>query len=100
MICFLKQLSDGLCCQLASCPPILFSLPFRCAVGSDWWYYGDSCQFKGSVRDKTTLALASSLSVLGVMVVVTVVSVVCLKKKYKQRNDHTIRAEVLNSHKM
>lgn len=58
----------------------------RCVVGDDWWYYGDSCQYKGSVMDKTTLALASSLSVLGAMLVITVVSVVCVKKKYKKRS--------------
>ncbi|XP_039999620.1 meprin A subunit beta [Xiphias gladius] len=58
----------------------------RCVVGDDWWYYGDSCQYKGSVMDKTTVALASSLSVLGVMLVVTAVSVICVKKKYKQRS--------------
>ncbi|XP_037537586.1 meprin A subunit beta [Nematolebias whitei] len=57
----------------------------RCAVGNDWWYYGNSCQHKGSLQDKTTLALASSLSVLGVMLVITVVSVICVKKKFKKR---------------
>ncbi|XP_058487037.1 meprin A subunit beta [Solea solea] len=59
----------------------------RCAVGDDWWYYGDGCQYKGSLMDKTTLALATSLSVLGVMMVVTIVSVLCVKKKYKKRSD-------------
>ncbi|KAM6920480.1 meprin A subunit beta [Lycodopsis pacificus] len=58
----------------------------RCVVGDDWWYYGNSCQYKGSTMDKTTLALASSLSVLGVMLVITIVSVICLKKKYKKRS--------------
>lgn len=55
-------------------------------MGDDWWYYGDSCQHKGSLKDKTTVALASSLSVLAAMLVVTVVSVVCVKKKYKKRS--------------
>lgn len=66
---------------------ILSFLISRCVVGDDWWYYGNSCQHKGSTSDKTTLALASSLSVLGVMLVVTAVSVICLKKKYKKRSD-------------
>ncbi|XP_069548036.1 meprin A subunit beta [Brachyistius frenatus] len=61
----------------------------RCVVGDDWWYYGDSCQSKGSAKDKTNLALAASLSVLGVMLVITVVSVICVKKKYKKHNDET-----------
>lgn len=55
-------------------------------MGDDWWFYGNSCQYKGSTMDKTTLALASSLSVLGAMLVITVVSVICMKKKYKRRS--------------
>lgn len=58
----------------------------RCAVGDDWWYYGNSCQYKGTQSEKTTLALASSLGVLGAMLVITVVSVVCVKKKYQKRS--------------
>lgn len=65
--------------------PLTLILLSRCAVGHDWWYYGDTCQFKGSDMDKTTIALAASLSVFGVMLVITVVSVVCVKKKYKNR---------------
>ncbi|XP_038159668.1 meprin A subunit beta isoform X2 [Cyprinodon tularosa] len=57
----------------------------RCVVGNDWWYYGPNCQYKGSTKDKTTLALASSLSVLAAMLVITVVSILCVKKKYKKR---------------
>ncbi|XP_077471644.1 meprin A subunit beta [Stigmatopora argus] len=56
----------------------------RCAVGDDWWFYGDSCQHKGSTSENSTLALASSLSVLAVMLVVTITTAVCLKKKYKK----------------
>uniref|UniRef100_A0A3Q2PJU2 Metalloendopeptidase n=1 Tax=Fundulus heteroclitus TaxID=8078 RepID=A0A3Q2PJU2_FUNHE len=61
----------------------------RCEVGDDWWYYGDSCQHRGSTQDKTTLALASSLSVLGAMLLITVVSVLCIKNKYKKRVANT-----------
>nr|XP_057925192.1 meprin A subunit beta [Doryrhamphus excisus] len=57
-----------------------------CAVGADWWFYGDSCEHKGSLKDNSVLALASSLSVLAAMLVVTVVTAVCLKKKYKKRS--------------
>ncbi|TNN62556.1 Meprin A subunit beta [Liparis tanakae] len=57
-----------------------------CEVGDDWWYYGSSCQYRGSTSDSTTLALASSLSVLGAMLLVTGLSVYCLKKKYKKRS--------------
>ncbi|XP_056248434.1 meprin A subunit beta-like isoform X1 [Seriola aureovittata] len=74
----------------------------RCAVGDDWWYYGDKCQYKGSVMDKTNLALASSLSVLGVMLVVTLVSVICVKKKYKKHSDgnSVVMAKIYNTEKM
>ncbi|XP_076601186.1 meprin A subunit beta [Chaetodon auriga] len=66
----------------------------RCAVGDDWWYYGDSCQHKGSIDDKTILAVASSLSVLAAMIVILIVSVICVRKKYKKRkvdNDIVMR---------
>ncbi|XP_029380877.1 meprin A subunit beta-like [Echeneis naucrates] len=68
----------------------------RCEVGDDWWYYGNKCQYRGSTNDKTNLALASSLSVLGVMLVVTVVSVICVKKKYKKSrsNDDIVMGNV------
>lgn len=64
-------------------------------VGDDWWYYGDSCQYKGSNKDKTNLALASSLSVLAAMLVITVVSVLCVKRKYKKRAKDN-QAEMVN----
>ncbi|XP_072296588.1 meprin A subunit beta [Eucyclogobius newberryi] len=67
----------------------------RCAVGNDWWYYGDSCQYKGTQQEKTTLALAASLGVLGAMLVITVVSLVCVKKKYKkQRGDDVVMSNM------
>lgn len=79
--------------------PLVSILVPRCDVGDDWWYYGDRCQHRGSNSDKTTLALASSLSVLAVMLVVTVVSVICVKKKYKKRtNNNNNDAVILNSH--
>uniref|UniRef100_A0A3P8S3R6 Metalloendopeptidase n=1 Tax=Amphiprion percula TaxID=161767 RepID=A0A3P8S3R6_AMPPE len=58
----------------------------RCMVGEDYWYYGDRCQYVGTLWDKTVLALASSLSVLGVMVVITIVSVCCVRMRYKKRS--------------
>lgn len=61
----------------------------RCAVGDDWWYYGDRCQFKSSNQDSVVTAAVSSVVVFVVMVVVTVVSVLCLKKKYEKRMSDT-----------
>lgn len=63
--------------------------PDRCVVGDDWWYYGDRCQSRGSISDKTTLALATSLSVLGAMLVITVISVICVKRKYRKKSKST-----------
>lgn len=70
-------------------------------VGDDWWYYGDSCQYKGSNKDKTNLALASSLSVLAAMLVITVISVLCVKRKYKKRgnDNHAEMVTVRSSNK-
>ncbi|KAM4557407.1 meprin A subunit beta-like [Fundulus diaphanus] len=82
--CLDKQCQNGGVCVVdqgkSSC---------RCEVGDDWWYYGDSCQHRGSTQEKTTLALASSLSVLGAMLLITVVSVLCVKNKYKKRVANT-----------
>uniref|UniRef100_A0A3Q2QSP3 Metalloendopeptidase n=1 Tax=Fundulus heteroclitus TaxID=8078 RepID=A0A3Q2QSP3_FUNHE len=50
---------------------------------------GGDAIFLGSTQDKTTLALASSLSVLGAMLLITVVSVLCIKNKYKKRVANT-----------
>lgn len=61
-------------------------VPRRCVVGDDWWYYGDRCQHEGSTTDKNITALAASLSVLAAMLIVTVVSVICVKRKYKKRS--------------
>lgn len=58
----------------------------RCAVGDDWWYWGDRCQHRGSSKDELTTALAASLSVLAAMLVVTAVSVVCVRRKYRKRS--------------
>uniref|UniRef100_A0A4W4HS80 Metalloendopeptidase n=1 Tax=Electrophorus electricus TaxID=8005 RepID=A0A4W4HS80_ELEEL len=54
----------------------------RCAVGADWWHYGDRCQFKSSTQDNVVTAAVASVVVFASMLVVTVVTVVCLKKKY------------------
>ncbi|XP_076828981.1 meprin A subunit beta, partial [Brachyhypopomus gauderio] len=61
----------------------------RCAVGDDWWHYGDRCQFKSSTQDNVITATVSSVVVFASMLVVTVVTVVCLKKKYSRKAKET-----------
>ncbi|MBN3303311.1 MEP1B protein, partial [Amia calva] len=57
----------------------------RCAVGDDWWYTGDKCQSRGRSQDAVTTAVASSMSVFAAMLIITAVSVFCLKKKYNKQ---------------
>ncbi|KAL0966179.1 hypothetical protein UPYG_G00291960 [Umbra pygmaea] len=54
-----------------------------CAVGADWWYYGEHCQYRGTTQDSINTALIASFSVLGAMLAVTAISVVFVKRKYK-----------------
>ncbi|XP_027147532.1 meprin A subunit beta [Larimichthys crocea] len=99
-------LNDGICVVdegKAACRCVLFdktadvTLLKGCDVGDDWWYYGDSCQHRGSTQDKTNLALATSLSVLGVMLVITAISVICVKKKYMKRGNDDLVMSNMNA---
>ena len=51
---------------------VLFLSLSRCAVGDDWWYYWETCQYPGFTQDTVTTALIASFSVLVVTVVVCV----------------------------
>ncbi|XP_077099380.1 meprin A subunit beta [Siphateles boraxobius] len=53
----------------------------RCAVGDDWWHYGDRCQFKSSAQNNIITAVLASVVVFAVMLIVTIVSVACVKKR-------------------
>ncbi|XP_067308263.1 meprin A subunit beta [Pseudorasbora parva] len=64
-VCVLNDAGEALC---------------RCAVGDDWWHYGDRCQFKSSAQNNILTAALASVGVFVVMLIVTVVSVVCVKK--------------------
>ncbi|XP_062386374.1 meprin A subunit beta-like [Sardina pilchardus] len=57
----------------------------RCASGGDWWYYGDRCERRGSSQDEMLTAVYAGVGVLAGMLIVTVVSVVCVKKSYKKK---------------
>ncbi len=64
--------------------PYLFSLLSRCMVGDDWWYYGDRCQYRDTTQNKIIVAVVPCVCALAVMLVITAVSVTCVKKKYKR----------------
>ncbi|KAM4704972.1 meprin A subunit beta-like [Rhinophrynus dorsalis] len=57
----------------------------RCKVSKDWWYVGERCQKKVSSQDTLVIAVSSSVTIFVVMLVVTLVSVYCLKKKHKKK---------------
>lgn len=57
----------------------------RCPVGEDWWYIGEKCETKETRQDTVTIAVASSLSIFAVMLIITVVTACCIKKKYTKK---------------
>ncbi|NXV10837.1 MEP1B protein, partial [Cepphus grylle] len=56
----------------------------RCPVGDNWWYMGAKCERKGSTQENTVIAVSSTISVFVVMLIVTITTAVCLKKKYSK----------------
>uniref|UniRef100_F7BDF7 Meprin A subunit n=1 Tax=Monodelphis domestica TaxID=13616 RepID=F7BDF7_MONDO len=69
----------------------------RCPSGKDWWYSGEKCETKGSTKDTIVIAVSSTAAVFAVMLIVTLVSVYCVKKKYSRRsNDSTLSVTVEN----
>ncbi|XP_072008112.1 meprin A subunit beta-like isoform X2 [Engystomops pustulosus] len=57
----------------------------RCKVTKDWWYVGEKCETKVSSQDTVVIAVSSSVTIFVVMLIVTLVSVYCLKKKNKAK---------------
>ncbi|NXU90989.1 MEP1B protein, partial [Xiphorhynchus elegans] len=60
----------------------------RCPAGDDWWYMGPKCERKGSTRENTVIAVSSTITVFVVMLIVTITTALCLKKKYRQRKEN------------
>ncbi|XP_031802337.1 meprin A subunit beta isoform X2 [Sarcophilus harrisii] len=70
----------------------------RCQSGKEWWYSGDRCETKGSTRDTIVIAVSSTVAVFAAMLIVTLVSVYCVKKKYsKGRNTNTSNITLENN---
>lgn len=60
----------------------------RCPAGDNWWYVGERCERKGSTEENIVIAVSSTLAVFVVMLIVTITTAVCLKKKYKQGKEN------------
>ncbi|KAM7071292.1 meprin A subunit beta [Acridotheres tristis] len=60
----------------------------RCPAGDNWWYMGQKCERKGTTRENIVIAVSSTLTVFVVMLIVTITTAVCLKKKYKQGKEN------------
>ncbi|XP_037364174.2 meprin A subunit beta [Talpa occidentalis] len=61
----------------------------RCASGPDWWYMGEKCEKRGSTHDTIVIAVSSTVTVFAVMLIITLVSVYCVKKKYSKERSST-----------
>ncbi|XP_010005196.1 PREDICTED: meprin A subunit beta [Chaetura pelagica] len=86
--------NDGVCIIINRAPVC------RCPAGEDWWYMGEKCERKGSTRENTVIAVSSTIAVFVVMLIVTITTAVCLKKKYShgQKNRETLSLEEYRSH--
>ncbi|XP_063006330.1 meprin A subunit beta [Melospiza melodia melodia] len=74
--------NDGVCVIVNRAPVC------RCPAGDNWWYMGEKCERKGSTHENTVIAVSSTITVFVVMLIVTITTAVCLKKKYKQGKDN------------
>ncbi|XP_007521024.1 meprin A subunit beta [Erinaceus europaeus] len=69
----------------------------RCPSGKDWWYIGEKCEKRGSTRDIIIIATSSTVAVFAVMLIVTLVSVYCTKKKYNKETSSNSTDTVLEN---
>ncbi|NXI22356.1 MEP1B protein, partial [Sterrhoptilus dennistouni] len=74
--------NDGVCVMVNRAPVC------RCPAGDGWWYMGEKCERKGSTQENTVIAVSSTITVFVVMLIVTITTAVCLKKKYKQGKEN------------
>ncbi|NXE89887.1 MEP1B protein, partial [Menura novaehollandiae] len=74
--------NDGVCVMVDRAPVC------RCPAGDNWWYMGEKCERKGSARENTVIVVSSTIAVFVVMLIVTITTAVCLKKKHKQAREN------------
>ncbi|NXA11596.1 MEP1B protein, partial [Sapayoa aenigma] len=70
--------NDGVCVVVNRAPVC------RCPAGDNWWYTGEKCERKGSTRENTIITVSSTMAVFVVMLIITITTAVCLKKKHRQ----------------
>ncbi|XP_019507608.1 PREDICTED: meprin A subunit beta [Hipposideros armiger] len=68
-----------------------------CPSGDDWWYMGERCEKKGSTRDTIVIATSSTVAVFAVMLIVTLVSVYCTRKRYRKKISSNTAAMALEN---
>ncbi|KAL6090544.1 hypothetical protein STEG23_024330, partial [Scotinomys teguina] len=57
----------------------------KCPAGEDWWYTGKRCEKRGSTHDTVVIAVSSTVAVFAVMLIITLVSVYCTRRKYLKK---------------
>uniref|UniRef100_A0A8C8BF22 Meprin A subunit n=1 Tax=Otus sunia TaxID=257818 RepID=A0A8C8BF22_9STRI len=72
--------NDGVCVIVDRAPV--------CPAGDSWWYMGEKCERKGSTEENTIIAVSSTIAVFVVMLIVTITTAVCLKKKYSRGKEN------------
>ncbi|XP_078007911.1 meprin A subunit beta [Phascolarctos cinereus] len=70
----------------------------RCQSGKDWWYFGEKCENKGSTNDTIIVTVSSAAAVFVAMLIVTLVSVYCVKKKYSSRSNANASKKTFKNH--
>ncbi|XP_063133194.1 meprin A subunit beta isoform X2 [Rattus norvegicus] len=57
----------------------------KCPAGEDWWYMGKRCEKRGSTKDTIVIAVSSTVTVFAVMLIITLISVYCTRRKYRKK---------------
>ncbi|XP_007645343.1 meprin A subunit beta [Cricetulus griseus] len=71
----------------------------KCPAGEDWWYMGKRCEKRGSTQDTIVIAVASTVTVFAVMLIITLVSVYCTRRKYRKKtSSNTAALSLENQH--
>uniref|UniRef100_A0A8D2J3P9 Meprin A subunit n=1 Tax=Varanus komodoensis TaxID=61221 RepID=A0A8D2J3P9_VARKO len=69
----------------------------RCTAGIDWWYIGEKCEKKGTLYENTVIAVASSLTIFAIMLIIAIVATTCVKKKYRKQLKAQTNLELNNN---